>query len=174
MVDIDDEIKNLSPQQRIKKLKELEEKNKKEIEKAQKLIKENEEELAIEEKVKSMRIPAEQEVDVTKLFKKGEETLEETVEKEKAKVSEEELKAQRDYLKSITTERIEERAQYLQNRVEERGYLTNDQMTEAHAMYEEIRERQHDFRQGSYKPINEAVEEQLDIAKGILKRIYKG
>ena len=54
-----EELKKLSPAERLKKLKELEKEKKKEIEEAQKLISSSEEELASEEK-KKQDIPIEQ------------------------------------------------------------------------------------------------------------------
>jgi hypothetical protein len=167
----DDEFEKLSPQERIKKLKELEEKSKKEIEKAQKLIRESEEEIAIEEKVKQVRIPEDQEVDVKKLFRREEPSLEETVEKEAPKISEEDLRQQQQYLKKLTTDRIEERANYLQRQINETGYINNQQMAEVAAMYQEIQRREEGLEQGTYKPVSARVEEELDMARGIAKKI---
>jgi hypothetical protein len=166
----DIDLKKLSPEERIKKLKELEEKSKKEIEKAQKLIKESEEEIAIEQKLKDVEIPDSEEIDVTKLFKK-EESLEETVEKEKITISEEDLREQHEYFKELPTRRIEERAEYLQRRVDETGYVNNNQALEMAAMYQEIREREDGLRQGNYKPMSARVEEELNMAKGIARKV---
>ncbi len=58
MADIDD-LKSLSPEERIKKLKELEDKKKKEIEEAKKLIKESQSEIS-EETKKKMQLPIDQ------------------------------------------------------------------------------------------------------------------
>ena len=65
-------LKKLSPEERIKKLKEIEEKNKEEIKKAQKLMKESEVEIEEEQKSKrNIPIPQLRSVDVTTLFGKG-------------------------------------------------------------------------------------------------------
>jgi hypothetical protein len=168
---VDDDIAKLSPQERIKKLKELEEKSKKEIEKAQKLIRESEQEIAIEEKVRQVRIPQDQEIDVTKLFRREEPNLEETVEKEKPKISEEELRQQQQYIKKLTTDRIGERAEYIQRQISENGYINNQQMAEVAAMYQEIQRREEGLERGTYKPISARVEEELDMARGIAKKI---
>jgi|GEM_PF-3686087 len=170
--DIDKEMQKLSPQTRIKKLKGLEEKNKKEIEKAHRLIKESEAEIAIEEKLKDIEIPQKQGLDVLNPIKK-EESLEETVAKEKPRISEEELKEQRQYIHSLPTQRIEQRAEYLQQRVETVGYLTNNQINEVRNMYQELRKREDGIRSGSYKAVNENIEEQIDMTKKILKDIYR-
>ena len=44
---LEEELKKLSPQKRIKKLKEIEKKKKEEIEKAKKLIKESQQEIIV-------------------------------------------------------------------------------------------------------------------------------
>ncbi len=73
--DILDEIKKLSPEDRIKKLKELQEKDKKEIEKAQALIKESEEEAVREQEVQNIPIPQIKSVDINSLFTPEEKEL---------------------------------------------------------------------------------------------------
>ena len=86
MVNIDiEELKQLSPDDRIRKLRNLEEERKEEIERAQELIRESEEELEREEDVKrimeTVEIPEQQEVNVEQLIKEQQpETLEQAVE----------------------------------------------------------------------------------------------
>ena len=71
-----DKFKNLSPEQRIKKLKELQEKDKQEIEEAQKLIKESEEQAEAEEELKKqIPIPQLKTVDIESLFTAEEKEL---------------------------------------------------------------------------------------------------
>jgi len=171
-LDIED-IKKLGPDERIKKLKELEEKRKQEIERAHKLIQESEDEIAIEEKLKDVKIPDDKEVDIGKLFRQEDETLEETVAKEKPEINEEELQNQRQYLANVTTARIEERAEYLRNAVEDRGYLTNQQRTEIEAMYQEVHEREEALHHGRYKSVSENIEETISMTKRILGDLYK-
>lgn len=165
-------IKNLSPEERIRKLKKIEEKNKKEIEKAHKLIKESEDEIAIEEKIKQVEIPEKKDIDVAGLFK-GEESLEETVQKENPEVNEEEIRNQQNYLRGIPTSKIEERAEYLQQRVEQTGYITNKERNEMSNMYQEINQRENDVRQGTYKSASSNIQEQLSVTKKILGNMYK-
>jgi len=86
MVGIDvDGLKTLSPNDRIKKLEEIEEERKQEIERAQELIKESEEELEREEDVKRImeivEVPQQEEVNVEQLITEQQsENLEQTVE----------------------------------------------------------------------------------------------
>ena len=174
--DIED-IKKLSPEERIKRLKELEKQNQEEIKKAQDMIKESEDEIAIEEKVKQVEIPESGEVDVSRLFKK-EEDLEETVKKEQPQLSEEELRHQQEYLSQLPTQRIEQRAEYLQQRFEQTGYVTNEQRAELGQMYQEIRQREKGLSQGTYKSSSSHIDEEISVAKSITKTIlgdlYKG
>ncbi len=67
-----DELKKLSPQDRLKKLKEIEDRNKKEIQEAQKLMKQSEAELEEEEKTKKqLPLPQLRSIDDSNLFGKG-------------------------------------------------------------------------------------------------------
>jgi hypothetical protein len=67
-----DELKKLSPEERIKRLKEIEKRNQEEIKKAQDLIKKSEAEIEEEENSKrKIPIPQLKSVDVSSLFGKG-------------------------------------------------------------------------------------------------------
>jgi len=169
-----EDIKKLSPEERIKRLREITKKDKEEIEKAHELIRESERELQIEEKVKEVRIPQDQEVDIEELFKPEGEALEETVEREQPHISEEEIRHQQEYLRAVPTQRIEQRAEYLQQRIQDTGYVSNEQRREVAAMYQEVRERQEGLKQGTYKSATGNIEEQLDVTKRILHDIYQG
>ncbi|PIN87282.1 hypothetical protein COV19_00160 [Candidatus Woesearchaeota archaeon CG10_big_fil_rev_8_21_14_0_10_44_13] len=70
MTDFDaDELKKLSPERRLKVLKELEEKSRKEIEEARKLMVESEREIEIKEEIeRDMPIPQLASVDIDSLF----------------------------------------------------------------------------------------------------------
>lgn len=167
-----EDIKNLSPEERIRRLRRIEERNKEEIEQAQKLIKESEEEIKIEERLQQVEIPRNEEVNVAKLFQ-PEENLEQTVEREQPKVSEEEIKQQQEYLRELPTQQIEQRAEYIQQRVEETGYVSNEQRNEISSMYQEIRQREDGIKQGSYKSSTRNIEEQISMTKRILSDIYR-
>ncbi|TKJ17869.1 hypothetical protein CEE44_05100 [Candidatus Woesearchaeota archaeon B3_Woes] len=167
-----EDVKNLSPEERIRRLKSIEEKNKQEIEQAQKLIKESEEEIKIEEKIQQVEIPDNKEVNVTNLFQQ-EESLEETVEREKPQISEEELKQQQDYLRELPTNQLEQKAEYIQQRVEETGYVSNEQRNEITNMYQELKQREDGLKQGSYRSSSQNIEEQISMTKKILGDMYK-
>src|SRR3989339_1420759 len=70
------ELKNLPPEERVKKLKEIEERNKKEIEKAHKLIQESMEEIEGEKQQKEqIPIPQVTSIDSGMLFGEEEKAL---------------------------------------------------------------------------------------------------
>ena len=69
------DIKKLPPEERLKKLKELEESRKKEIEEARKLAAESEHEIALEEIRRDIPIPQLKAVDVDMLFTQEEKEL---------------------------------------------------------------------------------------------------
>lgn len=136
--DVLEVLKGLSPRERIKKLKELQEKDKKEIEEAQKLLKESEEEARLEDEVREIPIPQVKAVDIDSLFSSEEKELfkvkrgepskpakEEPVKKPvprprkeeadlealaggAARLSEEEARTQADYLSSLSKQPTEE------------------------------------------------------------------
>ncbi|MBS3128140.1 hypothetical protein J4410_03270 [Candidatus Woesearchaeota archaeon] len=121
-----EELKKLSPAERLKKLKELEKEKKKEIEEAQKLISSSEEELASEEK-KKQDIPIEQlkADDAGVLFGQEEKELFETKrfvqlnkKKEKEKKAKEEKKEET-LEEEVKTARV-------QRKTAERPYGTGD------------------------------------------------
>jgi hypothetical protein len=171
------DIENLSPENRIKKLKEIEEKDKKEIEQAHTLIKESEEEIEIETKLKHVTPPERGEVNVKKLFETEETSLEETVEAEKPEVSDEDLRKQQQYIHELPTQEIGQRVGYIQQKIQDNGYISNEQKAEISSIYQEIKEREEGIREGSYRSSSHNIEHQLSIAKRIagetLSEIYK-
>jgi hypothetical protein len=170
MVD-ENKFKHLSHEERVEKLKEIAKKNLEEIKQANKLIQRSEQDKAIEDKIKHVEIPQDNQVDVNKLFS-VEENLEEQVRKEQPKVSEEDLAAQQTYLRQLTTDQIEDRAEYLESRFEEAGYITQEQRNEVANMYQELKQREDGLKQGTYKSASQNINEQLSLAKRVLNKMY--
>lgn len=77
-----DDIKKLPLRQRVQKLKEFENKRKKELEEASKLLKESAEEVRREKVVENVEVPEAKPVDITDLFKSDEKTLEAVIGRE--------------------------------------------------------------------------------------------
>ncbi len=176
-----DKIKNLSPEERIKKLKEIQEKSKKDLNEAEKLIKQSVQEMQITQETKNIPIPENREVDIEKLFVP--ETIDEVIQKEKPEVSEEQLKQQADYsiltqeLRRQSTENVVSRVEDLYNQVRQTGSVTREQLNEAYAAQTVARERQNEIGKGTYAgTIGERVADQLSAAMGIanwIKNMYK-
>ena len=194
------EIKKLSPEERIEKLKKIEEENKKEINEAEKIIKDSIREINVKEKIRDLPIPQIKAVDIESLFSPEEKEvfavkrykdlvvrhaeeetaeipLEKTVEQEKPKITEEELEAQRQYqiltneLRRERTENIVQELRNIYNQVGETGEITREQMRMAYVADAVARERQEEIRRGTYGRVDEEISDQLNIARKISKFI---
>jgi len=191
------EIKKLSPEERIKRLKKIEEENKKEINEAEKLIKDSIREINIQEEIKDLPIPQIKAVDIESLFSPEEKEvfatkryenarqshveeetaeipLEETVEQERPKIRREELEAQSQYqilaneLRKERTENVVQRVENIYNQIKETGEITREQINEAYAAESVARQRQEEIGRGTYgRTMSEKVSDQLGITVGI-------
>ncbi len=82
-----DDLKKLNPEERIKRLKKLEEERKKEIEEAKRMIKSSQEEIEVE-LIRKIKMPEQEAIEVEQMFRprqadKQEDMLEKTVSAEK-------------------------------------------------------------------------------------------
>ena len=192
------EIKKLSPEERIKKLRDVEEKNKKEIEEAEKLIKDSIREINVKEEIKDLPIPQIKAVDIESLFSPEEKEvfaakryknsrhveeettempLEETVEQEKSDITEKELEAQKQYqileLRREPTENVVQEIENIYQQVRETGGVTGEQMTRAYVANVIAEERQREIERGTYRRISEEISNQLGITKQIFNSIQE-
>jgi len=194
------EIKKLSPEERIEKLKKIEEENKKEINEAEKIIKDSIREINVKEKIRDLPIPQIKAVDIESLFspeekevfavkrykdlvvrhveeEKAEVPLEEKVKQEKTRATKEELAVHIQYhvladeLRREPTENVVHELENIYHQVREGTGITGDQMTRAYAANVVARERQEDIERGTYGRLDEQVSNQLDIARQIFKSI---
>ncbi len=194
------EIKKLSPEERIKRLKKIEEENKKEINEAEKIINDSMQEIDIKEKIKDLPIPQIKAVDIESLFspeekevfavkrykdlvirhaeeEKAEIPLEETVKQEEPRATKEELAAHIQYhvladeLRREPTENVVQELENIYHQVREGTGITGEQMTRAYAANIVARERQENIERGTYGRLDEQVSNQLDIARQIFKSI---
>ncbi|MDD5086516.1 MAG: hypothetical protein PHV16_02060 [Candidatus Nanoarchaeia archaeon] len=176
-----DKTKNLSPEERIKKLKEIQEKSKKELNETENLINQSIEEIQISQETKNIPIPENREVNIEKLFVP--ESIDDVIQKEKPEVSEEQLKQQADYsmltreLRRQSTENVVNRVEDLYNQVRQTGSVTREQLNEAYAAQAVARERQDEIGRGTYVgTIGEKIADQLNMAMGIanwIKNMYR-
>lgn len=187
-----EELKKLSPEERIRKLKEIAEKDKKEIEDAQKLIKQSEAEIEKDMRMKEqIPIPQVKAVDISELFteeeramywaKKGvgpkrkeeeaEKPLEQAVEEEEVKLTEEmQRKQQTQYMNIIEgkpMENIYSGVANIMNEAQETGYMTNEQRNFVAAAYEVAKHRAEDE---SYAR-REEIQEQFSSMKRLMQYV---
>jgi len=178
-----DEIKKLSPEERIRKLKEVTEKDKKEIESAQKLIKQSEAEIEEERRMREqIPIPQVKAVDISELFtqeekaiyrtKRGvgpereeeaeEKPLEQAVEEEEVKLTEEQQKEQQNqYMQALEgkpQENIYNAVANVIGEAKEAGYMTNEQRNFVYAARDVTEERGY---------TGERIQEELSMIKRV-------
>ena len=104
-----EEIKKLSPEERIERLRLFQEKIKKEAVEAKDIIADSVAQIMQEEKLKeAISVPESKQVDVAGLFKPDEGGLEATVEKEKRELTEDELQKHRQYQVELSQEPVQE------------------------------------------------------------------
>jgi hypothetical protein len=198
-----DELKKLSPEERIKRLKELQEQDKKEIEEAQKLIKESEEQAEAEEELKrkipvpqlksvdieSLFTPEEKELFKTKRYLEGkkqekaeepkEKPLEQTVFEEAPKKIPDEILETKQYgmeLSKSPASALRERAENIYQQFKQTGEITYDQKKELDAIgYAEAYKMQ-DIQAGGYDADRRAAEDMVvtQKIKNWLQDKYKG
>lgn len=185
------ELRRLSPEDRIRKLKEIAEKDKKEIKDAQKLIKQSEDEIEEERKIKEqIPIPQVKAFDISELFtqeekdmyrakrmvgperkEEEEKPLEKTVEEEEVKLTEEQQREQqRQYMQTIEGKPIENIYSGVANIMDEAretGYITNEQKNFMAAAYEVAKHRAQDE---SYSR-REEIQEQFSTMKKLMQYV---
>jgi|TARA_Y100000310_G_scaffold301679_1_gene338381 hypothetical protein len=186
------DIKKLSPEERIERLKEMAEKNKKEIEEAQEMIKESAVDIEEERKEKELiPIPQLRSADKSGLSleekgifnikryereetEEGEEReeeheptpLEETVEQEN--ITEEAKKESEagQYFRNLTDKQLTEKAGELYNQAKENeDYLPRDKQAEEENIYKEIKRREEENTGENYKS---DVARELDRGQEVL------
>ncbi|MBD3310086.1 hypothetical protein GF351_02610 [Candidatus Woesearchaeota archaeon] len=202
MADPFDELTELSPEERIRKLKEIEDKNKAEIEKAEELIKESKQEIKREhEKLEKIPIPQLKAVDVDSLFsaeekqifetkrfartrrpagvqgqkpgKDGQKRLEEMA-REAPVLSEEQINAQKEYFSKQPTKVLYETVAGIYNEVKaQEREMTEEEKAAAYQIDQEMDKRAEMIETGTYKGTGEDVQDMLDIGKNIIKTLYR-
>ncbi len=189
------ELKKLPPEERLVQLKKLEEKRKKEIETAQKLMQESERELKtvreLEEKISIPRIAASggeeflQSEEERQIFRavrgetrrkreeeiekkpKKENSLEEDLERVSLKQKEEEA-ARADYVNRMSQRPIGDLYQEmsgLRKDAEERGYVTPEHMRRVGYLNEAAQQKMDDIRVGRYQSGEEGLRETTLVQK---------
>ena len=194
-----DELKKLSPEERIKRLKKLEEEKRKEIEEAEKLMKESVTELEREEKIKKdVPIPQVQAVDIDQLFTAEEKQLVATKKYQDSKLrleeGEEKKLGKEKPEKTLEDEVWKEQLNLSEEQLEQQRQYGEQLAAEpANQLYEAARDAYEEFREtgavdpatvyrldvairekdasggGEYKADSERMQEQFGSAKSIVK-----
>jgi hypothetical protein len=198
MADEIDDTKKLSVEDRIKKLKEIEKRNKEEIQKAQDLLKQSEFELEDKEKEKaSTPIPQLKAVDIGELFteeekqlfktkryeekpRAGKEALEDTVAVEEKKLTPEQIEqAQHQYRNQLSKEPVNQLYSKIKNiyqNVQASGTMSADQMGQITNIEYALDKKKQDIESGEYNPSEYAAHKLVSTQQigEELKRKYKG
>ncbi|PIN75940.1 hypothetical protein COV17_03385 [Candidatus Woesearchaeota archaeon CG10_big_fil_rev_8_21_14_0_10_36_11] len=182
----EDSLKNIPPEERIKKLKELEKKKKQEIEEAQKAIRESEKEITEKRKWKDkVPIPELAKNDLVGLSEEGKAVLkewkglEETVQKETTGIP---TSSQRDhfevqaaeYIHALSQKPAEEllqSAESLNRMHDEKGYLTLEEQHEARNLYNALNEKESAGEAGFYGGFTEEVATITSMTKRVTGRL---
>lgn len=189
------ELKKLSVEERIRKLKEIEDKKKEEIKKAQDLLKNSEEELEEEgRKKRQIPIPQLKAVDVGSLFSgeekeifktkrfetvKKEEALEDAVAAEGEKLTPKDVREQEQYRIQLSMEPTKElysEIKSLYQGVEQKGYMNEQEKEKIDNIQYAMNKKVEDIESGAYNP-SQYVAATLDKTQQLaekLKSMYKG
>ena len=195
MAEIKD-LKKLSPEERIKRLKTLEAEKRKELQEAEDLMKESEFELEREEKIKrEIPIPQVKAVDIDQLFTQEEKQIFAAKRYVQKKPAEEGAEEKPPEEKALEDEVLEEQPQLTQEQIEEqRQYGQQLAAAQPNQLYQMAREAYDEFKQtgavdqarmyaldvatrmkddaapgGEYKAPTQEAEEQFGSAKSIIK-----
>jgi hypothetical protein len=198
MADELDDVKKLSVEERIKKLREIEQKNKDEIKKAHELLMLSEEELEEKEKEKAQTpVPQMKAVDIGELFTEEErqlfrakrfdekkpakkEALEETVFSEEKKLTPEQIEAaQQQYRTQLSKEPVGELYNKMKNiyqNIQASGAVSPEHVNQINNIEYAIDKKKEDIEKGEYNP-SEYVANKLVAVQQIgedLKKKYRG
>lgn len=194
-----DELKKLTVEERIIKLKELEKKKKEEIQNAQDLIKKSEAELEENEKQKKqIPIPQLKAVDLTQLFteeekqifntkrfetkkpiKEEELLLEETIATEQARKPEMMNLAEQEYriqLSKEPTKQLYSEIKSMYQEIQDKGYTNPEERQKIENIQYAMNKKREDIETGSYNPsqyISQALNKSQELADKI-KKMYRG
>jgi len=179
-----EELKKLSPEERIERLRKIAEKNKKEIEEAQKLIKKSQEEL--EEKRKQLEkipIPQLKAISIEELFSEDEKQIFETkrfIRRRQRRNLEHSVneqarrEEQRQYQIKLSQEPLQklyEIAQNIYREVRQTGELNEEQRQQITNINYALQRKEQDINNGKYKASSEEIQGLMSVTKSIMKYI---
>jgi len=189
------ELKKLSPKERLEKLKELQKKDREEIEKAQKLLQETEDEIGREKELEKIPIPQLKAVDIGALFSPEEKELfkakrfisepgrtekedkvkrpEERAELERIAaeapiLKQEEEAAQAQYLNQLSQKPVEDiynKVKNIYNQVKASGEITPEQMNELNNISYANRRKLEDIEAGKYTEVTQEAAREMVLTE---------
>lgn len=189
------ELKKLSPKERLEKIKELQKKDREEIEKAQKLLHETEEEIGRQDELEKIPIPQLKSIDIAALFSPEEKELfkakrfitetkkeeepekirsrEEKTELEKIAaeapiLKQEEEAAQAQYLNQLSQKPVEDiynKVKDIYNQVKESGEVTPEQMNELNNISYANKRKMEDIEAGKYTDVTQEAAREMVLTE---------
>jgi polyhydroxyalkanoate synthesis regulator phasin len=173
-----EDLRKLSPEERIRILKELEEKRKKELLEAEKLIEQSVAEIKAEEKLKEEIEEEERKQRQSSKLKKIDDTnLEGKVQKEKQMLVDEELSNNKQYQIKLSMEPITnlyDRLRDVYQQVVENGEMTNEQERQIRDLGYAMQHKSDAIDHGEYKTAGEQIEDIISASKSILNYMRRG
>ena len=166
-----DEIRKLSAKDRIQRLRELEERNKREIQEAEKLISESKKEVQVNDLLEKINVSEKEEVESDKSVDSG---IEGIIEKEPKKDNNQELENSRlnsqykTNLKEKTTPQLYQNLSQFQKDIIEKGYANQEERKRIEEFGYELKRRE-----DSYKAAQERASETFVDSKGIVNYMRK-
>ena len=171
-----EEIKKLSPEERISKLREFQEIKKREAAEARDIIADSVAQIKQEEKIKEViSVPESKKVDVVGLFK-SEGGLESTIENKKIQLTEEELREHRQYQAQLSQEPAEElyqRVKSMYQQVKE-GNIGSPEMNKLNDLSYAFDYKKDDIASGNYQMASEEIEEMMSASKSLINYMRHG
>ena len=171
-----EEIKKLSPEERITRLREFQEKRKKEAAEAKDIIADSVAQIKQEEKIKeAISVPESKQVNVAGLFK-AEEGLEATIEKEKIELTEEELQEHRQYQAQLSQEPAEELYQRVKSMYQQikEGNIGSPEMNKLNDLSYAFDYKKNDIASGHYKMASEEIDDMMSASRSLINYMRQG
>lgn len=166
-----EDIRKLSAKQRIEKLRELEERNRREIQEAEQLISESQKEAQVADLLEEISVPSQKDVKIDELFSSGIEEIVEKEKKDRAMREEENSKIDSPYqinLRDKTTPQLYQNLSEFQKNIIEKGYANPYEQKKIETFSYEVRRREE-----GYKAAHEIESEKFIDSKGIVNYMRK-
>jgi len=169
-------LKRLSPGERIEKLKKIEEERKKEIEEAERLIKESVEEIKQEQELRE-EIEEEERFQKEELEKKKNDNLEVLIEETKQKIIDEENYVNTQYQVKLSMEPLSnlyDQVKEVYQEVRGSGEINEGQKQQLENLSYAMHNKEEAINAGDYNTVGEQIEGLLSASKRILNYMKRG